>query len=95
MSDSRQTTPPQKSNNGLIFIVGGLVVAVGVVAYILTGGFASDGDDGAPAVTIENNTTAPAPAEPAAPAPEPAAPAEPAPAEPVAPAPAPAAPATP
>lgn len=104
MSDQRQSTPPQsgeKSNSAIIFIVGGLVVAVGVLAYVFTDGFGggampgetSGATSGAPAINIENNATAPAAAPaPAEPAPAPAAPAEPAPA---APAPAPAAPANP
>lgn len=92
MSDNRNTNPPPapKSNSGIIFIVGGLVVAVGVLAYVLSGGTTTMGSDTAPAnVTIENSNTtpaAPAPAEPAAPAP--AEPAAPAPADPAAPAPA-------
>lgn len=97
MSDGRNNAPQPKSNSGVIFIVGGLVVAVGVLAYVLTGGTMSDsesseGGSTPAAVSIENNTTVPA-AEPA-----PAAPAaEPAPAAPAAPAaePAPAAPAAP
>lgn len=96
MSDPRMSAPPPKSNGALIFIVGGLVVAVGVVAYVLTGGSVPDAGAGSGSgdanITIENN--APAPAAPAAPAPAEPAPAEPAPAEP-APAPAEPAPANP
>ncbi len=103
MSDQRQSIPPQpreKSNSTVIFIVGGLVVAVGVLAYVFSNDSTPDANptaDTAPAVSIENNTTTPAPADPAA-APAPAeVPAEPAPAEPEAapadPAPAPAEPA--
>ncbi|MDP3265025.1 MAG: hypothetical protein U1E06_14765 [Tabrizicola sp.] len=102
MSDQRQSTPPQsgeKSNGAIIFIVGGLVVAVAVLGYVFTDGFGGGSMPGAtsdaPAISIENNATAPAaapaPAEPA-PAPAETAPAAPAPA---APEPAPAAPANP
>lgn len=90
MSDSRQNPPPSPgSNNTIIFIVGALVVAVGVLGYMFVSGPAPSGDS-APAVTIENNTTTTAPAAdpaPAEPAPAEPAPAEPAP-EPAAPAPA-------
>jgi hypothetical protein len=90
MSDIRHPIPPQppaKSSSPIVFIVGGLVVAVGVMAYLFTNDATPVSND-VPAVTIENNTTTTAPAAepaPAAPAAEPA---------PVAPAPAPAAPAT-
>jgi len=96
MSDQRQSVPTQpdkRSNGPIIFIVGGLVVAVGVLAYVLTDGFtggSAPGAGSAPSISIENNATAPAtattpaPAEPA-PAPADAAPADPAP-EPAAPA---------
>ena len=84
MSDPRQTTPtPPQSSNSLVFIVGGLVVAVGVLAYLFIGGGLSiSGSGNPPDISIENTTTlppiaAPATSEPAAPAP-----AEPAPATP-------------
>jgi hypothetical protein len=89
MSDIRQRIPSQpaaKSSSPLAFIVGGLVVAVAVIAYLFANDAAPISND-APAVSIENNTTTTVPtAEPA-----PATAAEPAPAEA---APAPAAPAT-
>ncbi len=83
MSDSRNTPPPSPgSNNTIIFIVGALVVAVGVLAYVFTRDTTpidTNAGDDAPAVSIENNTTSTAPAAPDAEAPATAAPAEPAP----------------
>lgn len=70
MSDSRQSSPPPKSNGALYFIVGGLVVAVGVVAYVISGGSprtTADGTgSGSSDITIENNA-APEPAPTALP----------------------------
>ena len=103
-------TPPErdirvterKPSNNLGFIVGGLVVAVGLLLWFVLG----DGTMGAKNtgdttnVTVETPVT-PAPADPVAPAPAdpvtpaPADPVTPAPADPVVPAPADPAPATP
>lgn len=74
----RPTPPRAGYGSAMAFIVGGLVVAVGVIFYV----FAS-GDAPAPAgqpgtsVTIENTAPPPAVADPVAP-PAPAAPAPPA-----------------
>ncbi len=97
MADTRTTTTPtyttvstEKSGSGALwFIVGGVVVAIAVIAWLLAGGSVSTPSASAPAgdvsISVEDNSAPsttnvePAPVEPApaepAPAPE-AAPAE-------------------
>lgn len=96
-SIERDNTTHTKTNNGMPFIVGGLVVAVGVILWLVFGGGVSTSTAPTDSTTTNSVTvepTAPAATEPAAdpvPTPAPAEPAEPAPA----PAPAPADPVTP
>ena len=54
----------RKVGSGLAFIVGGLVVAVAVIAYYLFGVVAEDGDAGTN-TSVEATTEAPAPVAPA------------------------------
>lgn len=79
-----ETKTESSSGSTMAFIVGGLVVAVGVIAWLVFGGEVSapkGASDGASktSITIDNTAPAPAPAAPApaapAPAPAPAAPA--------------------
>ena len=67
------TTKPE-GNNGITFIVGGLVVAVGVLVWLVLGGGVpfSTGSGGS---TTNTSVTVEAPEPSPAPAPEPAAPA--------------------
>ena len=86
-----ETKTETGGNSTMAFIIGGLVVAVGVIAWFIYGGDvtpASGGGGTKTNITIENPkpaapapaATAPAPAVPAVPAaPAPAAPAAPAP----------------
>ena len=83
-----------RSSTSTAFILGGVVVALGIIGWLVFGGNSmpsSSAPYGAAktSITIDNTAPAPAAPAPAAPAPAPAAPAAPAPA-----APAPAAPAT-
>ncbi len=84
----------KSSGTGIYFIVGGLVVAVAVILWLVFGGTSRTAttpvSGSTTNVTIDAPAASPAPAaDPVAPAPAPAetAPAAPAPAEPVAPAP--------
>jgi hypothetical protein len=56
----------RRSGSGLAFIVGGLVVAVGVIAYFLFADSAPTGGGGADtSINVEATSASPAPAAPA------------------------------
>ncbi|MEI4485556.1 hypothetical protein V8J36_05090 [Frigidibacter sp. MR17.14] len=82
--DRRLETTKTSGGNGIFFILGAIVVALGVIFFLVSG---NEPSAPAPDATIENNVTAPAAdsAAPAADAPAATAPV----AEPAAPAPAP------
>jgi type IV secretory pathway VirB10-like protein len=104
MADEIRTTETKTETGGsstMAFILGGVVIAVAVIAWLVFGGGMSGpkgaSDDAAKtSITIDNTTPAvqpPAAAAPATPAPATTAPATPAPATPAPATPAPAAPA--
>ncbi|MGV8986251.1 MAG: hypothetical protein ACOH2H_08215 [Cypionkella sp.] len=67
-----ETKTESAGTSTLAFIIGGLVVAVAVIAWFIYGGDItpkSGGDAGNTSISIDNAAPAPAPAAPAEPAP--------------------------
>jgi hypothetical protein len=86
MSDPRTNTTvvreTSSGNGGMLFVLGAIVVALGIVLYFVLGGGAlqtgSSGPSSSTSVTVETPAAPAAEPAPAAPAAEPAAPAAPA-----------------